>query len=79
MRRKVMIVMGLALIVAWVVVGTWVLEAPRALGARVEVTATAIPRCPLSEAADGPTPEATRQLCPYSRPTEAAAEGTPAP
>lgn len=77
MRRKVMIVMGLALIVAWVVVGTWVLEAPRALGARVEVTATAIPRCPLSETV-GPTPEATRQQCPYSRPTEAA-EGTPVP
>lgn len=79
MRRKVMIVMGLALIVAWVVVGTWALEAPRALGARPEATATAIPRCPLSETADSPTPEATRQQCPYSRPTEAAAEGTPAP
>ncbi len=79
MRRKVMIVMGLALIVAWVIVGTWVFEAPRAVGARPEVTATAIPRCPLAETADGPTPEATRQQCPYLQPTEAAAEATPAP
>lgn len=74
MRRKVMIVIGLVLIVAWVMVGTWGLEAPRALDAREEVTATTIPRCPLSEAGDRPTPEATRQQCPYSRPTEPVAE-----
>lgn len=74
MRRKVMIVMGLALIVVLVVMGAWLLETPRAVGARVEATATVIPRCPLSETAGYPTPEATRQQCPYSRPTETVAE-----